>query len=89
MLNVPTNHTKELLDAKAVLVGSGNTTMPWQEALRLFWKAHHLQGEKNKSTLALVPMAGQILSQRKSMPRLGKAGITLLNDEVVSQNYAE
>ena len=59
---------KELLDAKAVLVGSGNYNNAMAGSIAAFLEKLITCKVKNKKGLGFGSYAGQILSQRKSMP---------------------
>lgn len=78
---------KELLDAKAVLVGSGNYNNAMAGSIAAFLEKLITCKVKNKKGLGFGSYGWANLVTKEINARLGKAGITLLNDEVVSQNY--
>ena len=78
---------KELLDAKAVLVGSGNYNNAMAGSIAAFLEKLITCKVKNKKGLGFGSYGWANLVTKEINARLEKAGITLLNDEVVSQNY--
>ena len=78
---------KELLDAKAILVGSGNYNNAMSGSIAAFLEKLISCKVKNKKGLGFGSYGWANLVTKEINARLVKAGITLLNDEVVSQNY--
>lgn len=78
---------KELLDAKAIFVGSGNYNNAMAGSIAAFLEKLISCKVKHKKGLGFGSYGWANLVTKEINARLTKAGITLLNDEIVSQNY--
>lgn len=78
---------KELLDAKAILVGSGNYNNAMAGSIAGFLEKLISCKVKNKKGLGFGSYGWANLVTAKINERLTQAGITLFNDNVISQNY--
>lgn len=78
---------KELLDAKAILVGSGNYNNAMAGSIAGFLEKLTTCKVKNKKGLGFGSYGWANLITKEINSRLEKAGIAPLSDAVVSQNY--
>ena len=78
---------KELLDAKAILVGSGNYNNAMAGSITAFLEKLISCKVKNKKGLGFGSYGWANLITAKINEKLVQSGITLLNDDVISQNY--
>lgn len=78
---------KELLDAKAILVGSGNYNNAMAGSIAGFLEKLGTCKVKNKKGLGFGSYGWANLITKEINTRLAKAGITPLSDAVISQNY--
>lgn len=78
---------KELLDAKAILVGSGNYNNAMASSIAGFIEKLITCKLKGKKGLGFGSYGWADLTTKEINARLKKAGLILFNDDVISQNY--
>lgn len=79
---------KEILDAKAIFVGSGNYNNAMASSIAGFLEKLITCKVKNKKGLGFGSYGWANLVTKDINNRLTKAGLTLINDQVISNNYA-
>lgn len=78
---------KEILDAKAILIGSGNYNNAIAPSIAYFLEKITSCKIKNKKALGFGSYGWANVVTKQINERLTKAGFTLLNENGISQNY--